>query len=481
MNRHMVINVLGSLSLAAAALMGLPAIVSIIYGEWNILISFLIAIGIAIVLGLIMKLVTKPENKVIYAKEGFVIVSFAWIIMSVIGALPFFISREIPDFFDALFEMVSGFTTTGASIIPNVENISHGLLFWRSFSHWIGGMGVLVFVMALIPNMPDRSIHIMRAEMPGPEVDKIVPRARDTAKILYLIYIVMTLIEIIMLTAGGMPIFDSLLHSFGTAGTGGFSTKAAGIAHYGPYIQWVIAVFMILFGVNFNLYYLLLIRRFKSVIRSTELWVYLGIIAASITIIVIDIHSIYGSFSETLRQSTFQVASIISTTGYATADFNLWPGLSKAVLLFLMVVGACAGSTAGGLKVSRVIILVKSVVRELKRAIHPRSVKVVKVDGKKLDSNTVNGVTSYFAIYVMLIIGIFVLLSIEDFSVETNLSATLATFNNIGAGFDMVGPTVNYSCYNQFSTFIMTIAMLLGRLEIFPLILGLNPMLWKKR
>ena len=481
MNRHMVINVLGSLSLAAAALMGLPAIVSIIYGEWNILISFLIAIGIAIVLGLIMKLVTKPENKVIYAKEGFVIVSFAWIIMSVIGALPFFISREIPDFFDALFEMVSGFTTTGASIIPNVENISHGLLFWRSFSHWIGGMGVLVFVMALIPNMPDRSIHIMRAEMPGPEVDKIVPRARDPAKILYLIYIVMTLIEIIMLTAGGMPIFDSLLHSFGTAGTGGFSTKAAGIAHYGPYIQWVIAVFMILFGVNFNLYYLLLIRRFKSVIRSTELWVYLGIIAASITIIVIDIHSIYGSFSETLRQSTFQVASIISTTGYATADFNLWPGLSKAVLLFLMVVGACAGSTAGGLKVSRVIILVKSVVRELKRAIHPRSVKVVKVDGKKLDSNTVNGVTSYFAIYVMLIIGIFVLLSIEDFSVETNLSATLATFNNIGAGFDMVGPTVNYSCYNQFSTFIMTIAMLLGRLEIFPLILGLNPMLWKKR
>ena len=481
MNRHMVINVLGSLSLAAAALMGLPAIVSIIYGEWNILISFLIAIGIAIVLGLIMKLVTKPENKVIYAKEGFVIVSFAWIIMSVIGALPFFISREIPDFFDALFEMVSGFTTTGASIIPNVENISHGLLFWRSFSLWIGGMGVLVFVMALIPNMPDRSIHIMRAEMPGPEVDKIVPRARDTAKILYLIYIVMTLIEIILLTAGGMPIFDSLLHSFGTAGTGGFSTKAAGIAHYGPYIQWVIAVFMILFGVNFNLYYLLLIRRFKSVIRSTELWVYLGIIAASITIIVIDIHSIYGSFSETLRQSTFQVASIISTTGYATADFNLWPGLSKAVLLFLMVVGACAGSTAGGLKVSRVIILVKSVVRELKRAIHPRSVKVVKVDGKKLDSNTVNGVTSYFAIYVMLIIGIFVLLSIEDFSVETNLSATLATFNNIGAGFDMVGPTVNYSCYNQFSTFIMTIAMLLGRLEIFPLILGLNPMLWKKR
>ena len=481
MNRHMVINVLGSLSLAAAALMGLPAIVSIIYGEWNILISFLIAIGIAIVLGLIMKLVTKPENKVIYAKEGFVIVSFAWIIMSVIGALPFFISREIPDFFDALFEMVSGFTTTGASIIPNVENISHGLLFWRSFSHWIGGMGVLVFVMALIPNMPDRSIHIMRAEMPGPEVDKIVPRARDTAKILYLIYIVMTLIEIILLTAGGMPIFDSLLHSFGTAGTGGFSTKAAGIAHYGPYIQWVIAVFMILFGVNFNLYYLLLIRRFKSVIRSTELWVYLGIIAASITIIVIDIHSIYGSFSETLRQSTFQVASIISTTGYATADFNLWPGLSKAVLLFLMVVGACAGSTAGGLKVSRVIILVKSVVRELKRAIHPRSVKVVKVDGKKLDSNTVNGVTSYFAIYVMLIIGIFVLLSIEDFSVETNLSATLATFNNIGAGFNMVGPTVNYSCYNQFSTFIMTIAMLLGRLEIFPLILGLNPMLWKKR
>ncbi len=481
MNRQMVINTLGSISLAAAGFMSLPAIVSVIYGEWNILISFLIAIGIAVVLGLLMKLVTNPANKVIYAKEGFVIVSFAWIIMSVLGALPFFISGEIPDFFDALFEMVSGFTTTGASIIPDVEAISHGLLFWRSFSHWIGGMGVLVFVMALIPNMPDRSIHIMRAEMPGPEVDKIVPRARDTAKILYLIYIVLTGLEFILLFAGGMPLFDSIVHSLGTAGTGGFGIKADGVAGYSPYLQWVIAVFMFLFGINFNLYYLILIRRFKSVLKSTELWVYIGIVVASITIISADIYNMYGSFSETLRQSTFQVTSIMSTTGFSTTDFDLWPGLSKAVLLFLMVVGGCAGSTAGGLKVSRLVILVKSVIKELKRAIHPRSVKVVKVDGKKLDDHTVNGVTSYFAIYAMLIIGIFVLLSLEDFSVETNLSATLSTFNNIGPGLDKVGPMVNYSCYNQFSTFIMTIAMLLGRLEIFPLILGLNPLLWKKR
>ncbi len=481
MNRHMVVNTLGSISIAAAALMGLPALVSVIYSEWNILISFLIAIGIAVVLGLFMKLITKPSNKVIYAKEGFVIVSFAWILMSVLGALPFFISGEIPDFFDALFEMVSGFTTTGASIIPNVEAISHGLLFWRSFSHWIGGMGVLVFVMALIPNMPDRSIHIMRAEMPGPEVDKIVPRARDTAKILYLIYIVLTAIEFALLLFGGMPLFDSAVHSLGTAGTGGFSIKADGIASYSSYIQWVIAIFMFLFGVNFNLYYLMLIRRFKSALKSTELWAYIGIVAASITVIAIDVYSIFGSFSETLRQSTFQVTSIISTTGFATTDFNTWPGLSKAVLLFLMIVGGCAGSTAGGLKVSRVVILVKTVIRELKRAIHPRSVKVVKIDGKKLDNQVINGVTSYFAIYVMFMVGIFVILSLEDFSVETNLSATLSTFNNIGPGLDKVGPMVNYSCYNQFSTFIMTISMLLGRLEIFPLILGLNPFLWKRR
>ncbi len=481
MNRQMVLHTLGHISLAEAALMVLPAIVSVIYGEYNILLCFLAAIGVALSLGLLLKFTTKASNKVIYAKEGFVIVSFAWILMSVIGALPFTLSGEIPDYIDALFEMVSGFTTTGASIIPNVESISKGLLFWRSFSHWIGGMGVLVFVMALIPNMPDRSIHIMRAEMPGPEVDKLLPRARDTAKILYIIYVALTGIEIILLLCGGMPVFDSILHSFGTAGTGGFGIKADSIAGYNSYLQWVIAVFMFIFGINFNLYYLLLLGRFKSILRSTELWVYLGIVFTSITIICINIYSIYGNFAETLRQSTFQVGAIISTTGYATTNFDLWPGLSKAVILFLMIVGGCAGSTAGGLKVSRVLILVKSIVRELKKAIHPRSVQVVKIEGKKLDEQTISGVTSYFAIYAACIILVFIILSAEPFSVETNLSATLSTFNNIGPGFDAVGPAVNYSCYNQFSTFIMTIAMLLGRLEIFPLILGLNPLLWKKR
>ncbi|MGN0452788.1 MAG: TrkH family potassium uptake protein [Ruminococcus sp.] len=484
MNRRMVLNTLGHIALAEAALMTLPAITSIIYGEFNILWCFLISIGIALALGLILKFATKPSNKVIYAKEGFVIVTFAWIIMSVIGALPFFLSREIPNYIDALFETVSGFTTTGATILSDVESMSKGLLFWRSFSHWIGGMGVLVFVMALIPNMPDRSIHIMRAEMPGPEVDKLLPRARDTAKILYIIYIVLTSVEVIMLCAGGMPLFDSLLHSFGTAGTGGFGTKMDSIGGYNSYIQWVIAIFMLIFGVNFNLYYLILLGRFKSVFRSTELWAYLGIVFASITVIFFNIYKMYGSFWETLRHSTFQVSSIISTTGYVTVDFDIWPGLSKAILLFLMIVGGCAGSTAGGLKVSRVVILVKSIVRELKRALHPRTVRVVKLEGKKLDEQVISGVTSYFAIYVACIILIFIVLSAEPeniFNVETDLSATLACFNNVGPGLDAVGPAVNYSGYNGFSTFLLTVAMLMGRLEIFPLILGLNPMLWKRR
>lgn len=480
----MVLNTLGHIAIALAGLMALPCVVSVIYGELKILWCFLIAIGIALILGLTLKFTSKPGNKIIYAKEGFVIVTFAWIIMSVIGALPFFLSGEIPDYIDALFEMVSGFTTTGASIIPDVESMSRGLLFWRSFSHWIGGMGVLVFVMALLPNMPDRSIHIMRAEMPGPEVDKLLPRARDTAKILYIIYIVMTAAEIILLLAGGMPLFDSLVHSFGTAGTGGFGIKSDSIGGYSPYLQWVIGIFMLLFGVNFNLYYLLLLGKFKSILRSTELWTYISIVLVSIAIITVNVYNMYDGFWETLRHSTFQVSTIISTTGYSTVDYDLWPGLSKAILLFLMIVGGCAGSTAGGIKVSRVVILIKSIIRELKRAIHPRSVNVVKLEGKKLDEQVVSGVTSYLAIYVASVILIFITLSFEPehvFGVETNLSATLACFNNIGPGLDAVGPTLNYSGYNGFSTFLLTVAMLMGRLEIFPVILGLNPFLWKKR
>ncbi|MBQ4104775.1 MAG: TrkH family potassium uptake protein [Clostridia bacterium] len=480
MNRRMVLNTLGKIALANAALLLLPTIVSAIYME-KCIWAFLITIGITILLGLGLTFLSRPGTKIIYAKEGFVIVTYAWLIMAGIGALPFVISGEIPSYIDAFFEMVSGFTTTGASILTDVESMSHGLLFWRSFSHWIGGMGVLVFVMAVVPNITDRSIHILRAEMPGPEVGKLRPKARDTAKILYLIYIVLTVIQIILLLAGGMPLFESIVHTFGTAGTGGFGVKANSIAGYSPYLQWVIAIFMLIFGINFNLYYLLLVGKIKAVFKSTELWTYIGIVVVSVGVIVANVFSLYDGFWETLRMSTFQVSSIISTTGFATTDFDLWPGLSKTILLLLMIIGACAGSTAGGLKVSRVVILTKAVFRELKKMLHPRSVRVVKMEGKSVDEQILSSVTTYFAIYMICTLCIFLLISFEPFSIETNLSATLACFNNIGPGLDAVGPTASYAEYSGFSKILLSVAMLLGRLEIYPLILGLNPLAWKKR
>jgi len=483
MNRRMVLYTLGHISIANSSLLTLPMVISLIYGEFTSLFAFLISAGISLALGLLLRFTSRPGTKVIYAKEGFAIVSYAWIIMAGIGALPFVIDGAIPSYFDAFFETVSGFTTTGASILSgeSLTAMSHGLLFWRSFTHWIGGMGVLVFVMAIIPNISDRSIHIMRAEMPGPEVGKLLPKARDTAKILYIIYIGLTVIETIMLLIGGMPVFDSVVHTFGTAGTGGFGIKADSIGGYSPYLQWVITAFMLIFGINFNLFYLLLIGKFSPVFRNTELWCYLGIVGISICIITTNIFSMYNGLEESLRMSSFQVASIVSTTGYSTTNFDLWPGLSKSVLLILMIIGACGGSTAGGLKVSRLVLLVKSVFRELKKMLHPRSVKLVKVDGKRVDEQTLSSVTTYFAVYMMCILGIFLLLSIESFSLETNFSATLACFNNIGPGLAGVGPASSYGAYSDFSKVLLSLAMLLGRLEIFPLILGLNPFVWKKR
>lgn len=480
MNRRMVLNTVGHILLAEAALLILPAIVSVIYLE-KCLWAFLITIGIALVSGLVLKFASNPGNKVIYAKEGFVIVTYAWLLMSAIGALPFFLSGEIPNYIDAFFETVSGFTTTGASILTDIEAMSRGLLFWRSFTHWIGGMGVIVFVMAIIPNIADRSMNIMKAEVPGPTVGKLVPKARDTAKILYLIYIAMTIIMIAMLFIGGMPLFDSIVHTFGAAGTGGFGIKSTSIGGYNSYCQWVITVFMLLFSLNFNLYYLLLLRKFKSILKSTELWFFLGLVLVSIAIITYDIYPMYASFGETIRTSSFQVATIISTTGYATANFNTWPSLSKAILLMLMMIGGCAGSTAGGLKNARVVMLIKTVHRELKRLLHPRSVRAVSMEDKRVDEQTLSGVTSYFAIYIMCTLGVFVLLSIEPFGIETNLSATIACFNNVGPGFGAVGPIGSYADYSGFSKILLSLAMLLGRLEIFPLVLGLNPLVWKRR
>lgn len=477
----MIAYTLGRLIGLEGILLCLPLIVSMIYGEWNAALAFAITAVVALVIGVIIYVLTQKRDKTIYAREGFVIVALSWIILSAIGALPFVISGDIPSYVDAFFETVSGFTTTGASILPDVEALTHGALFWRSFTHWIGGMGILVLMMAIVPDNSGRSIHIMRAEMPGPTVDKIVPKVRDTAKILYLIYIAMTVVEIIMLVCGGMSLFDSLVHSFGTAGTGGFGIKADSIGGYSAYCQWVITAFMLLFGVNFNLYYLILIRRFRSAVKSEELWAYIGIVAASVVIITANVSGMYSTLGETIRHSSFQVASVITTTGYSTVDFNLWPSLSKTVLLLLMFVGGCAGSTAGGLKVSRIVLLVKSIGSEVRQLLHPRAVTSVKFEGKPVDKSVRNGVGTYLALYFILFGVIFLLLSIEPFDMETNLTATAACFNNIGPGMAMVGPMSSFAIYSAPSKLLLSLAMLLGRLELYPILLTLIPSTWARK
>ena len=480
MNRRMVFYTVGRISLAAAVLLLLPALVSLIYLEscgW----SFLITIAIALALSGALTRLSRPSSDVIYAREGFAIVALGWLLTALLGALPFFLSGEIPSFIDAFFESVSGLTTTGASILTDVESLSHGILFWRSFTHWIGGMGVLIFIMAIIPNLADRSIHIVRAEMPGPVVGKLVPRVKDTAKILYIIYIAMTLVQIAFLLFGGMSLFESIVHAFATAGTGGFGIKADSIAGYSPYLQWVITVFMLIFGVNFNLYYLILVRRARSALRSGELWCYIGIVAVSTVVILFNILPQFGSAGEALRHSAFQVSSIITTTGYSTADFNLWPGLSKGILFLLLFIGGCAGSTAGGLKMSRAIMLVKMVGREFRRMLHPRSVSTVRFEGKSVDTSTLSSVSTYFVIYMICILAVFLLISPEPFGFETNFSAAVTCFNNVGPGLGTVGPAGSFAAYSSFSKLVLSMAMLLGRLEIFPLILALSPRSWIKK
>ncbi|MBR4872304.1 MAG: TrkH family potassium uptake protein [Clostridia bacterium] len=481
MNHLMVLRTVGRIVRAETLLLLLPAAVSLIYGDVWVMSSFLISAAIAFLVGTVLHLACRPKTKAIYAKEGFAIVALAWIGMSAIGALPFVISGEVPGYVDALFETVSGFTTTGASILADVESMSHGLLFWRSFTHWIGGMGVLVFVMALLPNLSDRSIHIMRAEMPGPVVGKLVPRAKDTAKILYLIYIGMTLAEIVFLLFGGMSFFESVVHSFGTAGTGGFGIKGDSVAGYSPYVQWVISVFMLLFGVNFNLYYLILIGRARSIFKSTELWAYFGIVGASVTAIAVNIYNMYGSIAESVRHSVFQVVSIITTTGYSTVDFDAWPDLSKTILFVLMFVGACAGSTGGGIKVSRIVLMGKMVFNELRFMVRPRSVNSLRFEGKAVGGTVQKSVANYFLMYIICYFVMFLIISFEPMGFESNFTAVAACFNNIGPGFAKVGPMANFAGYNAFSKVVLSFAMLLGRLEIFPLIIALSPRTWTKK
>ncbi len=485
MNYRIVFNLIGKVLLVEAALLLLPLVTSLVYAEYMGAASFAITFAVALGLGLPLTFFLKPRQQALYAKEGMIVTALAWIMMSLVGALPFVISREIPSFIDALFEIVSGFTTTGASILNDVECLSHGILFWRSFSHWIGGMGVLVFLLAVV-NRNNRSMHILRAEMPGPSVDKLVPKAKNTALFLYAIYVVMTVVLAIMLWCGDMNFFEAIVHAFGTAGTGGFGITNSSLGAYSSYSQWVITVFMLLFGINFNLYFLLVLGKFTSFFRNREFWVYVGVVIVSVGIITANIYSLYGNFATALKHSSFQVASIMSTTGYSTADFDQWPTISKGILFILMMIGGCAGSTSGGFKLTRVIILFKKIGNDLKRTLHPRTATVVKINGEKVSDETISGVTSYLAIYVLIFLAVFLILMLDpyvpaDHALETNLTASASAFNNIGPGFAAIGPTCNFSFYSPVSKIVLIFAMLLGRLEIYPIILALNPTTWIKK
>lgn len=474
----MICRVLGLILACEAALLILPTVAGLCYGES--VTHFLITMALSGALGFLLTRV-KPYSDVIYAKDGFVVVSLGWVLMSMIGALPFVLSGDIPNYIDALFETVSGFTTTGASILEDVEGLSRGCMFWRSFTHWIGGMGVLVFIMAVLPMSGEHSMHIMRAEVPGPTVGKLVPRVRQTAKLLYLIYIAMTLLEMLLLLLGGMSFYDALLHAFATAGTGGFSTRGASIAAFDSlYLEMVIAVFMVLFGVNFNLYFLLLIGRWKDALKSEELHWYLGIIAASVMAITLGISKMYGGIATGLRHAFFYVASITSSTGFGTVDFVTWPEYCKWIIVMLMFCGACAGSTGGGIKTSRIIILFKNVACEIRQMIHPRAVTRVQLDGKRVDAAGLKAVSTFFTSFMLLLITGSFLVSLDGYDMATNFSAVLSSLSNIGPGMSLIGPTGNYNIFSYGSKLVLTVMMLIGRLEIFPILILFSPSTWKK-
>ena len=478
MNRRIICRVLGMILLCLAVLMILPTIAGLWYGE-NVS-HFIITMAITGAVGFVMTRV-KPYSSVIYAKDGFVIVGLGWILMSLFGALPFVISGDIPNYIDAVFETVSGFTTTGASILENVEEMSQGCLFWRSFTHWIGGMGVLVFIMAVLPMSGEHSMHIMRAEVPGPTVGKLVPRVRQTAKILYLIYVVMTAVEVVLLLFGGMSLFDALIHSFGSAGTGGFSNKAASVGAYNsPYIEMVIAVFMALFAINFNLFFLILIGRWRDALKSEELHWYLAIIAASVLAIALGIRDIYGSMLTALRHAFFNVSSIISTTGFCTVDYVQWPEYCQWILVILMFCGACAGSTGGGLKTSRVAMIFKNIACEIRQMLHPRTVTRVQMDGKRVDETGMKAVNTFFACFMVVLVLDTFLVSLDGHDTATNFTAVLSCLSNIGPGISLVGPTGNFNIFSYASKIVLTFAMLIGRLEIYPILILFAPSTWKR-
>ncbi len=479
MNRRMIAYILGLLILCEAALMLLPLAVALIYGE-AVVTSFVYSIILLVVMGLVL-VRFKPKDKTIYSRDGLVVVSVGWIFLSLFGALPFFISGEIPNYLDAVFEAVSGFTTTGASILSNVEALSKSMLFWRSFTHWIGGMGVLVFVMAVLPLAGGGGdIHLMRAESPGPVVGKLVPRSNKTARILYAIYFAMTIIEIIILIVGGMPVFDSITISFGTAGTGGFAPLNSSLANYNTFCQATVTVFMALFGVNFNIYFLLLCRRFRDAFKSSELRAYFAIMAGAIAIVTINIRDYFDTIFEALHHASFQISSVMTTTGYATTDFDKWPELSRMVMLVVMCIGASAGSTGGGFKVSRLILLCKYAKKELHALSHPRSVKVITFDGNRVSDETMRNTLAYLIIYVFIFCVSLLIVSFDKMDIVSNISGVVATLNNIGPGLSRVGPTGNFGDYSMISKFVFILDMLIGRLEIYPMIYLLIPSSRKK-
>ena len=479
MNYSIVLYILGCVLKFESAFLVLPALVGLIYRE-HASVSYLAVAVLCLILGVLLTH-KKPRSTNLYTREGFVAVALSWIIMSIFGAIPFVLTGDIPFYVDALFETISGFTTTGSSILTDVESISKASLFWRSFSHWIGGMGVFVFIMAILPMMGGSTMNLMKAESPGPSVSKLVPHVKDTAKILYGIYIAITICEATILRALGMPLFDSLTTTFGTVGTGGFGIRNDSIAGYSPAIQITITVFMILSGINYTAYFYILTGKIKELFKIEEVRWYLAIIFGSVAVITWNVRSLYPTFSETLRHAFFQVGSIITTTGYATTDFDLWPALSKTLLVTLMFIGACAGSTSGGIKVSRILILLKTIRKELSQIIHPRQVKKIRMDGHPVDHETLRSANVFLVVYFVLLLTSMLLISVDEFDFSTNFTSVVTVLNNIGPGLNLVGPTQNFSIFSPFSKFVLMFDMLAGRLELFPMMILLMPSTWKRK
>ena len=478
MNYKMVIYVLGVILKVEGVLLLLPTLVGALYREMAG-ISFLIAALICVAVGYLMARV-KPANQQVYTREGFAIVGLAWLVMSLLGALPFVMCGDIPNYIDALFETVSGFTTTGSSILSAVEPLNHCSLFWRSFTHWIGGMGIIVFVLAVMPILGGTTLNLMKAESPGPVVGKLVPKIRQSAAILYKIYIVFTLAEILLLWAFGMPLFEAVCHSFGTVGTGGFGVRNDSYASYSPALQIITIVFMMMCGVNFNFYYYIRSGKIKAALKMEEVRVYLLIMAASIGLITWQIYDFSLSFGDALRNAAFQVGSIMTTTGYATADFDLWPAATKVILVILMMIGACAGSTGGGMKVSRLVIIIKSIGKEIGMILHPRQIKKIHMDGVSVAHETVRSTNVFLTVYFLIFFGSILLIAFDEFDFTTNFTAVAATLNNIGPGLDLVGPTRNFALFSPFSKIVLIFDMLAGRLEIFPMLLLFSFRSWKR-